>query len=263
MIRTLADVSLTIFVWYVLLKQLYVVARNEWQARKRRKNNASHLREIRYNTRVQLHPGLSSDIYVAKCPHCNIAWPVKSKDDPTFLNHPKATDPYHCIDCEGSGKLCEGKLWNNNEYPYREAIAEFKRAGAAAVCGPLDGEPKVMVPPSDAPLCLREAFWSGCTSDYLDPSESRRHWDSARELFAESQRLSTKVTCCPKCGKEGESNREDTELVCPHCGHTWSTNLNVPLTPGGFPTYNHSRGDSPLTPCPQCAAHPMHKVHYE
>lgn len=35
-------------------------------------------------------------------------------------------------------------------------------------------------------------------------------------------RLSTKVIACPQCGKEGESNREDTELTCPSCGHTWT-----------------------------------------
>jgi hypothetical protein len=44
---------------------------------------------------------------------------------------------------------------------------------------PLVGEPKVLYPPDDAPECLKEAFWSGCTSDYLDASEPRGRWANA------------------------------------------------------------------------------------
>lgn len=212
MIRTIADVSLTVFVWWLMMKSVWKVVNGELAARRRK----------RYNPRVELQPGLSSDVYVAKCPHCNIAWPVLSKDDPKFLNHPKALGPYETVDCEGSGKLCEGKLWNNEQYPYREAIAEARRQGADAVCGPLEGEPKVLFPPPTAPSCLCEAFWSGAKSDYLNPSESRQHWQSACELFYASQWATTKLTRCPKCGKEGESNRDDTELTCPHCGHAWT-----------------------------------------
>ena len=32
----------------------------------------------------------------------------------------------------------------------------------------------------------------------------------------------TKIIACPQCGKEGESNREDTTLTCPFCGYTWN-----------------------------------------
>lgn len=34
--------------------------------------------------------------------------------------------------------------------------------------------------------------------------------------------LDKKIVRCPKCGIEGESNWDDTELTCPDCGHSWT-----------------------------------------
>ncbi|VVB55261.1 Oligoribonuclease [uncultured archaeon] len=36
---------------------------------------------------------------------------------------------------------------------------------------------------------------------------------------------------CPQCKKEGESNREDTELTCAFCGYQWSLTIpqNIPV----------------------------------
>lgn len=47
----------------------------------------------------------------------------------------------------------------------------------------LIGKPKVIVPPEDAPECLRHAFWAGYTSDFLDASVTRQHWQNARTTW--------------------------------------------------------------------------------
>jgi hypothetical protein len=41
---------------------------------------------------------------------------------------------------------------------------------------PLEGAPKVLYPPNDAPECLKEAFLAGSTSDYLNESIPRDYW---------------------------------------------------------------------------------------
>jgi oligoribonuclease (3'-5' exoribonuclease)/DNA-directed RNA polymerase subunit RPC12/RpoP len=46
----------------------------------------------------------------------------------------------------------------------------------------------------------------------------------------------TKMVRCPKCGIEGESNLEDTELTCPHCGNHW-THLTIPRNTEHFDHY--------------------------
>lgn len=49
--------------------------------------------------------------------------------------------------------------------------------------GPLEGESKVLYPPENAPESLKEAFWSGATSDYIDPTEPRKRWNNARRMW--------------------------------------------------------------------------------
>lgn len=34
--------------------------------------------------------------------------------------------------------------------------------------------------------------------------------------------ITTKLTPCPQCDEIGESQLEETELTCPHCGHEWT-----------------------------------------
>lgn len=44
---------------------------------------------------------------------------------------------------------------------------------------PLHGSPKLLIPSTDAPECLRQAFWAGVTSDYIDASTAQDHWENA------------------------------------------------------------------------------------
>lgn len=82
--------------------------------------------------------------------------------------------------------------------------------GTLDMCPPCRDEAGIIEPPD-----IREVLHH-CPECKAagDPTDNRhKPWCS---------RIDTKVIACPQCGKEGESNREDTELTCPSCGHTWT-----------------------------------------
>jgi hypothetical protein len=45
--------------------------------------------------------------------------------------------------------------------------------------GRLAGKAKMLFPPDDAPECMKEAFWAGCTSDYIDTYYAHKYWKNA------------------------------------------------------------------------------------
>lgn len=63
--------------------------------------------------------------------------------------------------------------------------------------------------------------------------------------------MATRITPCPKCKQEGESELYLTELVCPFCAHEWSVSTGSPFPPevveralaAGEDAYNRSRAE--------------------
>lgn len=78
----------------------------------------SHPRK-KHDETCSIHP----ETYVAKCQHCNIVWPVHSKENPTFIDHPKnisknlhSTNFIYKI-CKGSEREAL-QVYKNEDYPY-------------------------------------------------------------------------------------------------------------------------------------------------
>ena len=62
------------------------------------------------------------ETYVAKCPHCNVVWPVHSKENPRFTEHPKElyrqNSNFKYSLCEGSEQKAPEKIYKKKDYPY-------------------------------------------------------------------------------------------------------------------------------------------------
>jgi NTP pyrophosphatase (non-canonical NTP hydrolase) len=48
------------------------------------------------------------------------------------------------------------------------------------------------------------------------------HWTRKLTEGEEALLEGSKIACCPKCGKDGVSETEDDQLVCPYCSHEWN-----------------------------------------
>jgi hypothetical protein len=82
MLHAITDISVTIFVWYMMVEQLYKTIRREieshqWRKRFRINSQYGKLRRL---DRVSPYP----ETWIGLCPDCGIAWPVQSKDCRTF-----------------------------------------------------------------------------------------------------------------------------------------------------------------------------------